>query len=127
VIVPVNLPGRHWVLYVLDVQARRVAAYDSGWRFTADGTRRRHLQTVMAAFSRLLADEEGEAHSPLWDCVEQDTAQQTDGTSCGVYAALNALALARGSIPSRQPGSERAMRALMAFQLITGRIEARRG
>ena len=56
-----------------------------------------------------------------------DTAQQTDGTSCGVYAALNALALARGSIPSRQPGSERAMRALMAFQLITGRIEARRG
>jgi len=99
VLIPVNVGNLHWVLVVIDVEARRLQYYDSMHGVGAAHvleTARRWLSDEVTA--RLGEDVARAWEMESWDCVmDIGLPRQTDGGSCGVFVLAAADCFSLGA------------------------------
>ncbi|KAI9696341.1 MAG: hypothetical protein M1820_008183 [Bogoriella megaspora] len=93
---PVNLSGNHWTLLMVHPQRREIHSLDS-----MSGKRAPSARVVGLARDWLKMElgegGEGGYREEDWVVVEKASAQQTNGSDCGVFTVWNALAALKGA------------------------------
>lgn len=87
-ILPLHISGNHWALATLDRKTKAVSVYDSM-------ASTMHEEAAEAVISRFLSEFVGEdAHT--WNFTTGSSPQQSDTSSCGVFALATAIHLLSG-------------------------------
>ncbi|KAJ8028393.1 Ubiquitin-like-specific protease 1 [Holothuria leucospilota] len=91
---PINVNNNHWVLLAVDVRRRTISVLDSLHRDNNIWIER------WMAYMLLRAETTNELAGP-WETREWLSARQEDGSSCGPFVLLNALAITRRIDPAK--------------------------
>jgi sentrin-specific protease 1 len=122
VLVPINV-DQHWALVCIDVRARVITYLDSFVGLRGGHEKGEAVLQNMIAF---LADAGGltVSHMSRWRSVTvgHDVPQQENGDDCGVFTSVFGRCIARGEKLAFKATHSKAMRQLIAFELMTGSL-----
>jgi Ulp1 family protease len=126
VLVPINV-DQHWALVCIDVRARVITYLDSFVGLRGGHEKGEAVLQIMMAF---LSDAGGltVSHMSRWRSVaaRHDVPQQENGDDsspfCGIFTSVFGRYIARGEKLAFKAINSKAMRQLIAFELMTGSL-----